>query len=345
MPAAFSPRTVNGPFGDPGLFVAFHFQRRALLFDLGENAALAPRDLLKVSHVFVSHTHMDHFIGFDRLLRVCLGREKELHLFGPAGFLRHVAGKLAGYAWDLVAEGPGRLVLHLTEILAGGARARTLVSRDGFRAAGPPERRPLEAGRVRAPGFSVAAEVLEHSGPCLGFRLQEDLHVNILKPGLAELGLSPGPWLTRFKRALAAGEDAAREFAVDGPGRRWPLGELARRIARITPGRTVAYVTDVADSPRNREAIVRLARGADLLFIEAAFLHRDRGLAAARHHLTARQAGEIAGLAGARRFRIFHFSPRYEGREALLLEEARAAYAETAVPAALRSNRSAAGVA
>lgn len=93
---------MNGRFGDPALFVGALHRPEALLFDLGDLAPLSTRDLLRVTHVFVSHMHMDHFIGFDRLLRVHVGREKRITIVGPTGIALAVGHKLHAYSWDLV---------------------------------------------------------------------------------------------------------------------------------------------------------------------------------------------------------------------------------------------------
>ena len=104
-----------------------------------------------------------------------------------------------------------------------------------------------------------------------------------------------------------------------------PLRAL-RELVTITPGQKIAYVTDVADTAVNRRAILGLARNADLLFIEAAFAQADAQLAQQRAHLTTTAAGEIARAAEVRRVEPFHFSPRYAGEEARLVEEVRAAF-------------------
>ena len=90
------PQLVNGPEGDPAVYANFKYERRAILFDMGDLHLMSARSLLKLTHVFVSHTHVDHFIGFDQVLRLHLGRGKTLALYGPAGFADHVEAKLRG---------------------------------------------------------------------------------------------------------------------------------------------------------------------------------------------------------------------------------------------------------
>ena len=110
------PILVNGRFGDPALYIETLFEKRAILFDLGDLSNLSPRKIQRLEHVFVSHAHIDHFIGFDRLLRVLVGREKTIDLYGPIGFIDQVRHKLHAYRWNLVDRYLSDLVFVVTEI-------------------------------------------------------------------------------------------------------------------------------------------------------------------------------------------------------------------------------------
>jgi ribonuclease Z len=102
MRPIYQAALVNGVFGDPGVYVDLKFESRALLFDIGDISSLPTRKLLRISDVFVSHTHMDHFAGFDHLLRVCLGRDTGVRMYGPRNFIEQVEHKLHAYTWNLV---------------------------------------------------------------------------------------------------------------------------------------------------------------------------------------------------------------------------------------------------
>ena len=326
------PTLINGRTGDPALYIETLFEKRAVLFDLGDIAALPPRKILRLEHVFVSHAHVDHFIGFDRLLRVLVGREKQLQLYGPDGFVGCVHHKLRAYLWNLVDRGLHDLVFVVTEIDASLA---TRTARFRFKTGFAEE--AIGAGRigdglvVSDPAFRVSTAVLAHRTPCLGFAIEEPAHVNIWKTRLARLGLPVGPWLRDLKRAVI--EHRPDDFAVrissamtGSDGHDMPLKKL-RDVLTITPGQKIGYVTDVADTADNRKAIVGLVANADLLFIEAAFARADAALAADRAHLTTEAAGQIARQAGVRRVEPFHFSSRYAGEDERMLDEVMAAFA------------------
>lgn len=337
MRSLFLAQLVNDAFGDPGLFVDFQFERRALLFDLGDLARLPARKLLRVTHAFVSHTHMDHFSGFDHLLRLLLGRDKLLELFGPSGLIGSVRHKLAAYSWNLVGSYENELRLRVNEVGPGGIGAVSeMSSREGFRA------RSLEVAHLphgvllAEPELTVRCAVLDHQIPCLAFALEESVHLNVWKNRLDSLGLEPGPWLQELKAAVLRGDSEDRQLATPSQrgsvARRWTVGELSRELLSTTPGQKIAYVVDAVGSDANVKAIINLVKGADVLFIEAAFADADRDRARDRYHLTAQKAGELARLAKVKKLVPMHFSPRYSDSPDLLQREAEEAFRKEGQP-------------
>lgn len=331
MRPSLYPRLVNGPYDDPGLFIPFLFEKRAFMFDLGDICSLLPRDILKITHVFITHTHMDHFIGFDRLLRIFLGREKILYFYGPKGFLKNVEGKFSGYEWNLVENYANQLIIHLTEVDSDHLISKNYLCQNRFISTHPVVKQSFCSTIYQEPGLSVSTVILDHSIPCLGFSIKERFHVNIKKEAVLSLGLEIGPWLKRFKNALLNQTDLDEEFEVRSGDNnsikiRYRLGDLVDRIALITPGQKVTYIADVVYNRENADKIIAFSKESDHLFIEGAFLESHKDIAKKKFHLTARQAGTIAGLARVKQLTLFHISPRYTGMEALFQKEALTAF-------------------
>jgi ribonuclease Z len=326
MRPSYHPRLINSPFEDAGLFVSFLLNKRAILFDLGDIHSLSPKDILKITHVFISHTHMDHFIGFDHLIRLFLGREKILHLFGPSGFIKNVEGKLAGYTWNLVDHYTHRFVLKVTEVSSGGMRTRRYQCQNQFQPDNPDTEEPFNGTLLSEPAFSITAAVLDHRVDSLAFNLSERFHINILKAGLDRLKLPVGPWLKDFKEKLYAGSGPNSPVIIPSGEnglkiRKVILKEMSDQVALITPGQKITYIADAAGSASNIKKMIDLASLSHHLFIETHFLDKDKSLAEETYHLTARMAGSIARKAGVRQCTPFHFSPRYTGSAHLLEQE------------------------
>ncbi len=328
MKPILQPSLVNDPLGDPGLFVQFLYEKRAFLFDMGDQSPLTNADLLKVTHVFVSHTHIDHFIGFDRFLRLMFGREKTITLYGPENFIANVEGKLAGFTWNLVDRYDESLTLDVVEVHRERLHKATFRAIERFQRSDEREE-PWDGGLILdEPALSVSATILEHRVPCLGFALKEKFHVNINKDGLTAMSLEPGEWLNRVKQNIYEG--AADDLVVQVPvgvngtqeTREYTLGTLKEKLVTVTPGQKIAYITDTVYTPTNIPRIVNLVREADLLFCESPFTAEEEDRARDRCHLTTRQAGLLAKEAGVKQLKTFHYSKRHSHQTDRLVREA-----------------------
>jgi len=258
-------------------------------------------------------------MGFDWLLRLRLGRDLKIRLFGPPGFLDQVGHRLAAYTWNLVENYDTDFSLEVMEVNPSGeARSAVFRCQAAFRRQDERTFMLPDGVLLDEESFLVRCAILDHKIPCLAFALEEKEHINVWKNRLDEMDLPTGPWLQDVKRAVRAGlPDGAtiRVWWREGAATRerfLPLGELKERILDIVPGQKIAYVTDVVYHENNARRIEVLAKNADVLFIETPFLDQDVERATSRYHLTARQAGMLARRAGVKTVVPFHFSPRYD---------------------------------
>lgn len=316
MKPGFHHKLLNGYFEDPCLFIRIPREKRAILFDSGNISRLCQADIYKITDVFVTHTHIDHFIGFDTLLRATLRRDTPLNIYGPTDILSCVAGKLKGYTWNLISEYPSvinvfswnsKTLLHTIFKAENGFRKET-VSR-------------TKSGGVllKDPMFKVIAAYLDHNIPCLAYSIEEEFHINIDKDILNRKGLAVGPWLSSFKKILREGPGADRTLNIEG--KTYRLDQL-NDIARITKGQKISYATDIAMTEKNISRLIELVKDSDIFYCESYFLEKDRERALERFHLTARTCGLIARKAGVKTLNLMHFSPKYRDCPESVVKEA-----------------------
>ena len=315
MKPSFHTRLLNGPFEDPGLYMRLLWEGRALMFDLGHTNSLSNRDILKITDIFVSHTHVDHFIGFDNVLRISLKKEGLLRFYGPEGFIDCIEGKLSGYTWNLSKEYP--LVIDVFEVTERYIEHAVFKASNRFRREGL-EKRPSNGILLHDSFCKVSVRILDHEVPCLAFSLEEECHININKAILTDMGLPVGPWLSELKEAIRGNKFDA---VITVEGRNLSFPDISEAVD-ITHGQKLSYVVDALGSEDNIKKIVELVKGSDLLYIETYFLESDKEKARERYHLTAREAGRIAREAGVNRVETLHFSPRYSDDPEALIREA-----------------------
>lgn len=102
-------------------------------------------------------------------------------------------------------------------------------------------------------------------------------------------------------RTLAEGRRTVGPFEIDLVRVNHPVETYGMRV--MADGATVAYSADTGAC----DALVDLARNADLFVCEASYL--DGGRHPKNLHLTAREAGEHASRAGVRRLVLTHLMP------------------------------------
>jgi len=172
---------------------------------------------------------------------------------------------------------------------------------------------PAEPGVVHTDErFTLSCASLEHRVDSFGWRLTEPDGRRMLPDRLRSLGIA-GPDVGRLH---AAG-------SLDVGGRTVHLDE----VSAPRPGQSFAFVMDT----RWCDAAVELAKGVDLLVCESTYLSADEHLATEYGHMTARQAGRLASLAGVRRLVLTHFSRRYGDDVSAFAAEAREEFDDVVV--------------
>ncbi|TYO99327.1 ribonuclease Z [Geothermobacter ehrlichii] len=316
------PVFFGGLFDDPLLYVKIRPSGRGLLFDAGKMQHVAKRVLKSLDVVFVSHAHMDHFMGLAALTRSMHVSSRQLRLYGPPGILDRLYHLLAAFDWNLAEDWWGSWLAH-----AVGERAMKVChfdGRTGF-AAGPVESRMHDDGWIyRNTYLRVRALILDHKIPVLGFCLEERPGFGVDLEEIRRLGLSPGAWIDTLRLLVREGRlDQPVELpavaATLGPAP--TAGRLYRAIG--VPGRpaSLVYLTDFGMTEANFERLCQLPVRPTLLVCECAFLREEKEQARRSMHLCTEDLNLLLDRLRPDFVLPMHLSKAFLGRSAELYAE------------------------
>lgn len=144
--------------------------------------------------------------------------------------------------------------------------------------------------------FSIEAYSLDHGVDNLGYRIKEHDQRKFYKDKLQALGLRG----STMKELLDQGHITIGQ-------ERHSLDMLSY----LRPGDIFSYVSDTRDCTAAR----KVAKDASMLLCESTYLQEHCDLAYKHHHLTAKQAAQIAKDANVQELILTHFSARYLDQE------------------------------
>jgi len=176
--------------------------------------------------------------------------------------------------------------------------------------------REIKKGKVfETSDFHIESLPMTHNTPCLAYSFIEKDKIRINKKKLNKLNLKG-----KVIAEIVKGKD------ISFRGNKIKASDLTY----IEKGKKIAIIFDT--SLNNN--CYKIAKNSDLLICESTFLESSesgKDLAKEYKHLTASQAAQIAKKARVKKLILTHLSQRYEGKEKIILQEAKKVFKNTTV--------------
>jgi ribonuclease Z len=305
---------------DISVLVTMDNHASAYLCDCGQASLLTVKDYNAIQAVFISHTHIDHFVHFDHLIRHQVGSGRRIVICGNESIGQKVQSKLQAYTWNLLEAGGAMNAIY---------EVREIISDDTIRIyeLHAPE---WQLTHVRTEQtkivyqtdvFEVQFTILDHKTPCVAYLFVEPDKVKI---DLTKSTFKAGKWVKQIKELY---EQQQPEALVEVEGKTYKAGELFPLLDAVK-GYRFGFIMDFLPNSENEAKITKLFFEADKIMIEAFYRHEEVDLALKNYHSTATLSAQIARKAQVKEAIPVHFSRRHHSTEAhqQLVEEFQQAF-------------------
>jgi ribonuclease Z len=312
----FQPAFCAGLVEDPILLLRIKPKNGTVLVDCGQLTHLAKRTLKSIVALFISHAHMDHFIGFDTFARNVLISDRVIEIVGPTGIAKRLANRLNGYEWNLVEK--FYCSFKIREIERDKVRQYRLNGSEGFKLVYETCTRRIDRVVFEDPFLKVEAEPCDHKIPVLIYKFVEKPVFEIDEQKLIHLRLQKGPWLNQLKEWFYNHAQNGETGPMPKPGSVIPTitepDSLYDAVKKDTNSYSIGYITDVGFAEDNINTITQLLKGVTLLVCECTYLKENKDKARESFHLCTEDLNRLVQILEPGYLLPMHLSKTYLNR-------------------------------
>ncbi len=245
------------------------YKNEKILLDCGEGTQrqlrLAGISPAKITRILITHWHGDHILGLPGLFQTMRASnyQGKLMIYGPVNSKKYLDAILSTYLKN-------RLIpIEMTEIKSS---ITFLKEKD----------------------FSISADYLNHSAPCLGYSIKTADTRKINIEYTKKFGLVQHPIMKELQEGKSITYNSKK---ID-----------VKKATIIRPGKKITILLDTGMHPN----CIKLAKDSDILICESTYSSQHEQEAKEYKHLTSQQAALIAKKAKVKQLILTHFSQRYK---------------------------------
>lgn len=279
--------------------------------ECGDASNLTVKECQNTEAIFISHTHIDHFINFDTILRHQIGIGRKVIICGPKGITEQVQSKIKGYQWNLISEDAityevreiiDKNKIHISELRPPFWNIEKTYNNNSTKV-------------FQNKNFEVDFVILDHKTDSIAYRFKESDTIKI------NIGKSPykgGSWVRALKTAY---DNDQKNTLIEVEDQSIKAEDLFY-LLEIKKGDTLGVIMDHAAHADNHEKIKSLFQDCNQVFIESFYKAEDKAFAEANYHSYSEESARIMKLCHVGKATPVHFSRKYTIEDIeILLEE------------------------
>ena len=276
--------------------------------ECGDASELTVKECQNTEAIFISHTHIDHFINFDFILRHQIGIGRRIIICGPEGITKQVQSKIKGYQWNLIEE--NAITYEIREIKTDGQIHKSEIN--------PPEWKiiPLPQNESEAlfrnKRFTVDYTILDHKTDSIAYLFKEYDTVKINMSGTKFKG---GSWVRELKTAF---ENNKENQLIKIEENEFEAKDLFH-LMETKRGEKIGVIMDHAANEENHQKIKTLFNNSDKVFIESFYKAEDKEFAKVNYHSYSSASAKIMKACKVKFAIPVHFSRKYKEAEIKIL--------------------------